>query len=131
MDELFLSPSTPVAMPRVYWLDKLSSAVVVLEPSLVEWNRIDSYAQNTSQPGRGFDMDILSTLYNLTYLALPQCPYLLLSSEFGEPEHAGYLGADETWDPTKVLAESKYVHFSGIGIPKPWLKQEADMLTEY
>ena len=41
MDSLFSMPSSPVAMPRAYWLeDTLSSQLILLEPSDAEMARI-------------------------------------------------------------------------------------------
>jgi hypothetical protein len=48
-------------MLRAYWLDtkptKLSSALLVVEPSEEQWNRIQTYIAETTDPG--FDMEIL------------------------------------------------------------------------
>jgi len=128
MDELFHLPSARVVMPRAYWIDKLSSAVLVVEPSLAEWKRITTYVEDSGESG--FDMDILNALYNTTCLVLPHRQYLLLSSEFQEEEHARFLGAaDETWVPSEVLAEAKYIHFSGMTVPKPWVPVDEGIIA--
>jgi len=41
MDELFHLPSSPVAMPRAYWLDnQLSSQLLLIQPSVEEFARV-------------------------------------------------------------------------------------------
>jgi hypothetical protein len=124
MDELFLSPSSPVAMPRAYWLDQpfLSSQLILLEPSDYEWKRIEEFMHRDDS---GFDMDILNTMYKDSCLVLPHRRYNLLSGEFRGKDHAKYLGTDELWDGTKILEEAKFVHFSDWPVPKPWLKADA------
>lgn len=123
MDELFLLPSTPIAMPRAYWLDQpfLSSQLAVIEPSTTEWNRISKHMD--SNPEGGFDMDILNTLYGKSALVLPHRRYDLLTAEFRKElnQHEPYLGSKEKWNGTKVVEEAKYVHFSDWPVRKPWL----------
>ncbi|KAF2264010.1 nucleotide-diphospho-sugar transferase [Lojkania enalia] len=130
MDELFLLPPAPVAMPRAYWLDQLflSSQLVVLEPSEQEWKRIQNAMQNNADSG--FDMDILNTLYNESCTIIPHRKYDLLSGEFRSKKHDKYLGADEPWDPKAVLEEAKFVHFSDWPRPKPWLKADSAIVEE-
>jgi hypothetical protein len=99
MDDLFHLPSSPIAMPRAYWITDrffLSSQVVVLEPSKNEWHRIQEAIQNHDE--NVFDMDILNTLYNNSALVFPHRSYALLTGEFrSKPDnHANYLGS-----PTK------------------------------
>jgi hypothetical protein len=121
MDELFLMPSAPVAMPRAYWLDQLflSSQLVLVEPSAVEWHRIQEF-MNRDDPR--FDMDILNSMYNDSCIVIPHRRYNLLSGEFRAEEHKKYLGSDvEEWDGAKELEAAKFVHFSDWPVPKPWL----------
>ena len=129
MDELFLLPPTPVAMPRAYWLypkDKvLSSQVMLVQPSAAEFERV--MARVAEAKGNDYDMEIVNYLYGDSALVLPHRPYDLLSSEFREkPDaHARYLGReDEAWDPVAVFEEAKFVHFSDWPVPKPWLDIE-------
>lgn len=128
MDELFLLPSAPVAMPRAYWLDQpfLSSQILVIEPSATEWSRIQNYM--TKNTKGGFDMDILNTLYKNSALVLPHRRYDLLTAEFHKKldEHEPYLGTKEKWNGTKVLEEAKFVHFSDWPVKKPWLMDEME-----
>lgn len=128
MDELFLIPSCPVAMPRAYWLFDdnppkkiLGSQLILLEPSAAEFQRIvDRTARATDDE---FDMEIMNDLYKDSALVLPHRPYAMLTAEFRRNDHKLYLGSDaEKWDPKAVLAEVKNVHFSDWPVPKPWEK---------
>ncbi|CAI6339758.1 unnamed protein product [Periconia digitata] len=122
MDELFLTPSSPVAMPRAYWLDQsfLSSQVVLLTPSQFDFQRVQAL---THQSDSGFDMDILNTLYKDSCIVLPHRPYNALSAEFRFVNHTRYLGSeDEVWNVTNALAEAKYTHSSDCPKRKPWLR---------
>ncbi|KAL1955890.1 hypothetical protein VTO42DRAFT_7963 [Malbranchea cinnamomea] len=129
MDELFLLPHAPVAMPRAYWLDNtLSSTLMLIEPSRVEFSRIETAIKEKGQ--NDFDMEIVNTLYKDHCLVLPHRPYNILSGEFRGTNHSRYLGSEqETWDPEKVLAEAKLVHFSDWPYPKPWI-EATDQQTE-
>ncbi|KAH6847554.1 glycosyltransferase family 8 protein [Chaetomium sp. MPI-CAGE-AT-0009] len=126
MDELFLLPSCPVAMPRAYWLYPdtkiLSSQVVLVEPSEHEFARVMAKVDKAGRDD--YDMEILNYLYGDTALVLPHRPYGLLTNVFrgGKAEYAKYLGdEDETWDPVAVFNEAKFLHFSDWPVPKPWL----------
>ena len=91
MDELFLIPSAPVAMPRAYWLDDtLSSQLVLIEPSKHEFNRIqDAFKHRTKHD---FDMEIVNQLYGKDCFVLPHRKYDLLTGEFRSEGHTRYLG---------------------------------------
>ncbi|KAF7713198.1 Glucose N-acetyltransferase [Penicillium ucsense] len=133
MDELFLLPLCPVAMPRAYWLDPndrvLSSQVVLIQPSNFEFNRIMnaiSKAQSTD-----YDMEIVNDLYKDSALVLPHRPYDLLTGEFRSKKHEDYLGNPlEKWDPAAVFAEAKFLHFSDWPVPKPWIEASASVIEE-
>jgi alpha-N-acetylglucosamine transferase len=126
LDELFLLPSCPVAMPRAYWLypekQILASHIMLLQPSAAEFERVmDRVSQSAAND---YDMEVVNALYRDSALVLPHRPYGLLTIEFrGEPDqHAYYLGSDqEEWDPVAVFNEAKYLHFSDWPVPKPWL----------
>ncbi|KAK4120047.1 glycosyltransferase family 8 protein [Parathielavia appendiculata] len=126
MDELFLLPPCPVAMPRAYWLYPetmiLSSQVMLVTPSEVEFGHV---MDKINQAGRDdYDMEIVNYLYKDSALVLPHRPYDLLTGEFtlDEDKHRWYLGSDtEEWDPVKVFNEAKFLHFSDWPVPKPWL----------
>lgn len=123
MDELFLLPPAPVAMPRAYWLypDKeiLSSHVILIKPSEGEFSRIIDKV-NDADPG-DYDMEIVNNLYRDSALVLPHRPYAMLTGEFRTSDHTTYLGTDrEHWDPVSAYNEAKLVHFSDWPMPKPW-----------
>jgi hypothetical protein len=121
MDELFLLPSCPVAMPRAYWLNPndrtLSSQLVLIEPSESEFTRIMAAISNAGSSD--YDMEIVNNLYKDSALILPHRRYDLLTGEFRSKSHSSYLGNDvEVWDPEKILEEAKYLHFSDWPVPK-------------
>lgn len=130
MDELFLIPSSPVAMPRAYWLDQpfLSSQLILLEPSEFEWQRIQEFMTHADS---GFDMDILSTMYKNSCITLPHRKYDMLSAEFRAEDHTKYLGSKEAWNGTRVLEESKFIHFSDWPVPKPWLEASDEIKSKH
>ncbi|KAG0653026.1 N-acetylglucosaminyltransferase [Hyphodiscus hymeniophilus] len=124
MDELFLLPSCPVAMPRAYWLPReehfLSSQLILVEPSAIEFERV-SKAIATAGPGE-YDMEIFNNIYGDSALIIPHRRYDLLTRAFREDHRISYLGNDmEEWDPDKVLEEAKFLHFSDWPMTKPWI----------
>jgi alpha-N-acetylglucosamine transferase len=136
MDELFLMPSAPVAMPRAYWLTEestLSSQIVLIQPTEQEFTRIKN-AIDTAKGGE-FDMEIVNQLYGKDCMILPHRRYDLLTGEFRKPEpkeHVPYIGNDyEMWDPEKMLKEAKFLHFSDWPVPKPWLSTPASVLNNH
>ncbi|KAK1448576.1 glucose N-acetyltransferase [Colletotrichum cuscutae] len=133
MDELFSLPSTPVAMPRAYWLhpDKhiLSSQVILIQPSQVEFTRITSKINNAGR--NDYDMELVNELYQDSAMVLPHRPYDLLTGEFSKDNHQWYLGSDEeAWDPVAVYNEAKLLHFSDWPLPKPWLDAPENLVRE-
>lgn len=130
MDELFLLPSSTVAMPRAYWLDQpfLSSQLVLIEPSHKEWYRVENFMKREDS---GFDMDILNTMYRDSCVIIPHRGYNLITSEYRTDTHERYLGSDEHWDGAKALEETKFVHFSDWPVPKPWKQASASIIEEY
>ena len=133
MDELFLLPSTPVAMPRAYWLDffALSSQLIVAEPSKETWLRVENATNHHAV--NEYDMDILNNIFLNSSLVIPHRKYNFLSGEFRNPPlgHVEYLGSPtEKWNPRKALAEAKYVHFSDWPMPKPWIAPTSEELEK-
>ncbi len=124
MDELFLLPPAPVAMPRAYWLgfdDRvLSSQIMLLQPSEFEFRRVVKHIETAAS--NDYDMEIVNTLYRDSALLLPHRPYNLLTGEFRNIEpntHDKYLGNDEEqWDPQAAYEEAKFLHFSDWPYPK-------------
>ena len=136
MDELFLLPSVPAAMPRSYWEDqpKLSSAVLLLEPSAHEFARIERAIAAAGLTE--YDMEILNKLYKDTALILPHKSHLLYTREFTSQRDTGdnherYLGDESAqWDPDVALKMAKYVHFSDWPLPKPWLNADETAINK-
>jgi len=121
MDELFFLPSSPVAVPRAYWLDhKLATHLVLVEPSEFEFERVVKAFANRADDE--YDMEIVNRLYGEDCGIIPHRKYALLTGEFRSDSHRKYLGSEEeVWDPERVLEEAKYVHFSDWPLPKPWM----------
>lgn len=122
MDELFLIPSSPIAMPQAYWKEGtenlFTSALILTEPSAVDFTQM-MQAISEANYSTTFDMEILNNLFGATALTVPHRPYLLLSGELRSDQHVAYLGnAQETWNTEAVLREAKYVHFSDWPVPK-------------
>jgi alpha-N-acetylglucosamine transferase len=120
MDELFLLPQVPVAMPRAYWLDDtMSSQLMVIEPSQIEFERIENAF--THRNATDFDMEIMNNLYGEECLVLSPQKYNLITGEFRNNQHHRYIGSStEKWDASRALREAKYLHFSDWPYPKPW-----------
>ncbi|KAI1179337.1 glucose N-acetyltransferase [Nemania sp. FL0916] len=124
MDELFLMPPCPVAMPRAYWLFPenkiLSSQLMLVQPSAVEFDRISKQVESSGH--NDYDMEIVNQLYADSAMILPHRPYDLLTGEFRGDNHLNYLGTDrEEFDPVAIYNEAKYLHFSDWPVPKPWI----------
>ncbi|EMC95895.1 glycosyltransferase family 8 protein [Baudoinia panamericana UAMH 10762] len=150
MDELFLLPSTAVAMPRAYWSDgppekwPLTSMLILLQPSRTEFKHMLATlrswwmeSEQTRTHTKQYDMELLNHRFGASAMVLPHRPYALLSAEFRRENHAAYLGtinaptdAASEWDPDRVLKEAKIVHFSDWPLPKPWVMWPHDALAE-
>ncbi|KAK4184884.1 family 8 putative glycosyltransferase [Podospora australis] len=126
MDELFLLPPCPVAMPRAYWLypdtQILSSQLMLVQPSAAEFQRVMD--RSNKGGANDYDMEIVNYLYKDNAMVLPHRPYDLLTRVFWEePSRAKYLGNDwEEWDPVTTYNEAKFLHFSDWPVPKPWIQ---------
>lgn len=150
MDELFLLPKAPVAMPRAYWSDGPSSSwpftslLVLLEPSKAELKgmleTLRSWwmeAAKHKELNRSYDMELLNHRFGSSAMVLPHRPYALLSAEFRNKNHDAYLGTINApqelkghFDPDEVLKEAKLVHFSDWPLPKPWIMWPYNGLAE-
>lgn len=130
LDELFLLPRTAVGLPRAYWLnDSLSAQLALVAPSAAAFARVQE--QIALRGENDFDMEIINALYGDSCMVMPHRPYNLLTGEFRSEDHVRYLGdRDEVWDPEKIMAEAKYVHFSDWPLPKPWMPHNQAMLRE-
>lgn len=150
LDDLFLLPPVPVAMPRAYWTKvgplsdqgaqawPLTSLMILLKPSTRDFQFMMSTLnawRTASDFGSidKYDMDLLNHRFGSSAMVLPQRPYALLSSEFRSTEHSAYLGEPRSiarWDPDAVLKEAKLVHFSDWPLPKPWTMWSTEALVE-
>jgi hypothetical protein len=129
LDELFLLPQTPIAMPRAYWTDSkpwpLSTSLMVIKPSLKEFEafktRINEGGDSDLVKAHRFDMEILNERFEQSALVLPHRPYALRTAEFRNHDHSDYMGdANGTWDAEMVYKEAKLVQFSDWPLPPPW-----------
>ena len=132
MDELFLLPPVPVAVPRAYWIKegKLGSHIMLVQPTKQEFKRItDAIA---SAKGGDFDMEIVNDLYAKDCMILPHRRYAILTGEFRNlGSHETYLGNEyEVWDPAQALKEAKLVHFSDWPLPKPWISAGSSQVDD-
>lgn len=119
MDELFLLPPGPVAMPRAYWLESkpFTTGLFLIEPSTFAFDQVMDEV-SMANPGT-FDMEIMNYLYGDRARVIPHRPYLLLTGELRATVHEAYLGtAYESWDVGAILRETKYLHFSDWPVPK-------------
>ncbi|KAF2011635.1 glycosyltransferase family 8 protein [Aaosphaeria arxii CBS 175.79] len=138
IDELFLLPPTPMAMPRAYWQEKpapLTSFLMVVKPDLAEFERfkrtITSGGKQAVVEAHRFDMEIANERFEDSAMVLPHRPYGLLTGEFRSMNHSAYLGdPDEVWDAEKIRSEAKLVHFSDWPLPKPWIMWPLEGLAE-
>ncbi|KAK3670635.1 hypothetical protein LTR78_009470 [Recurvomyces mirabilis] len=150
LDELFLLPSTPVAMPRAYWSDApagswpLTSLMVLLEPNPAELRgmlaTLRSWwieSEQTRSGLRQYDMELLNHRFGASAMVLPHRDYALLSAEFRRKHHEAYLGTINSppelkheWNADQVLKEAKLVHFSDWPLPKPWIMWPYEGLAE-
>lgn len=139
LDELFLLPQTPMAMPRAYWTDSkpwpLTSMLMVIEPNLDELERLKNEMFRGGHPelveAHRYDMELVNDRFEESALVLPHRSYALLTGEFRHKDHSAYLGnPDEKWDAEKVFKEAKLVHFSDWPLPKPWIMWPFEGLQE-
>jgi hypothetical protein len=139
LDDLFLLPKTPIALPRAYWyLSKpwpLTSLLMVIQPDLDEFARfkklITGGGNEALVNAYKFDMELVNERFEDNAMVLPHRPYALLSGEFRNYNHSAYLGSpSEEWDAEKVYKEAKLVHFSDWPLPKPWIMWPQEGLAE-
>ncbi|KAF9874132.1 alphan-acetylglucosamine transferase [Colletotrichum karsti] len=135
VDELFLLPPSPVALPRAYWLfpdeSTLSSQIMLIQPSEAEFSRVKSKIGSAGE--NDYDMELVNQMYKDSAMILPHRPYDLLTGAFCDDSdrHRWYLGNDyEVWDPVVVYNEAKMVHFSDWPMPKPWLDAPDNIVRE-
>jgi hypothetical protein len=122
MDELFLLPPVPLALPRAYWLNfddrVMSSQILLIQPSKFEYDRVAKAIDTAGSSD--YDMEIVNNLYRDSAMILPHRPYDLLTGEFRTiGSHKNYMGSEEEpFDPEVALNEAKFLHFSDWPLPK-------------
>ncbi|PYH90225.1 nucleotide-diphospho-sugar transferase [Aspergillus ellipticus CBS 707.79] len=127
MDELFLLPPAPVAMPQAYWLDPkdrvFTSGLMLIQPSATEFiHLVEGIWDDSDDTSDVYDMEIMNKFYGDSAVVIPHRPYILLTGEFRSQNHESYLGnADKSWDADKIMETTKYLHFSDWPVPKPWV----------
>jgi alpha-N-acetylglucosamine transferase len=135
LDELFLIPSTPLAMPYVYFGEpdgwQFSSQLMIITPSKQSFARI-SEAVNGSQ-FMEHDTAILERLFYGQIIKIPQRPFALMSGEYRRASHDRYIGNrfPKVWDPDRILSEARILHFSDYPLPKPWEMASREMLNRH
>lgn len=134
LDDIFLLPKAPVAMPFVFWgLPtgwSFSSQMLLLTPSATTFTQMASAIKNAKADE--YDMDILNRLFNRRILKIPQRPFNLLSGEFRRRSHAAYLSSQsEKWDADAIFNEAYFLHFSDWPIPKPWMVAPKELLNKH
>ncbi|KAL4750113.1 hypothetical protein BDW72DRAFT_213645 [Aspergillus terricola var. indicus] len=128
MDNYFLSPLAPVAVPRAYWLNDgdssikdqmLGSHVMLIEPNKSTFERIIDEARSSG----AFDMEVLNRLFADSAMILPHRRYALLTGEFRTKDHRQYLSEDKDaeWNAMAEASRAYLVHFSDWPLPKQWL----------
>lgn len=110
LDELFYLPSVSLAAPRAYWIDpgplkpncgsatwrpddgpevglqqKFTSALMVVEPSKLVWERLQAkyWPDGKANFTNMFDMDLLNVEFKDEVMLLPGSQLLRLSSDWG------------------------------------------------
>jgi hypothetical protein len=110
----------------------------VIEPSYRRYKGLldaalgkEADGNNTESARIKYDMDLLNGFYGNSAMVLPHRQYGLISGEFRTQNHTAFFGNDdEAWDPDRVLAEAKFVHFSDWPLPKPWVMWPHQMLAD-
>ncbi|EPE35105.1 Nucleotide-diphospho-sugar transferase [Glarea lozoyensis ATCC 20868] len=135
LDELFLFPSAPIAMPYIYrpgteptsWT--YSSQLLLVEPNEKLFEAVKNEIKEKGSDGN--DMDILSSLTSRKPLRIPQRPYHFPTSEFRQHTHTTYLttrNSSDTWDPERIMDEAKVLQFDD-SVPKPWIKAKQGIMN--
>jgi hypothetical protein len=136
LDELFLFPSAPVAMPYVYRPGtappsyEYSSQLFLVEPAEGHFASVKEVIKRKGEGSN--DLDILSTMSRRKPLRLPQRPYHLPTSEFRQHPHTEYItdrNISETWDPERIMDEAKVLQFDD-NVPKPWIKAKRGIMND-
>jgi len=159
MDELFLFPRSPIALPHIYtgsdsW--SYSTQIMLLTPSTTTFNALDHLLNSANESTT--DFSLLTQIFPLPKITrIAQRPYLLLSSSFRDQstQHKEYLAPFKghfpgtEWDPDYMLRSVKFLSFSENSFgsypvnsqdgavkttekfPGPWKKARQDLVNKY
>jgi alpha-N-acetylglucosamine transferase len=147
LDELFYLPSVSLAAPRAYWIDpgpllpncgsatwrleggpevglqqKFTSALMVVEPTKLLWERLQTkyWPNGQANFSNMYDMDLLNIEFKDDVMLLPGTKILRLSSDWGPEGRMKYrniTGNEEEMDQ-EVFDSTYVVHFTWGG--KVW-----------
>lgn len=133
LDELFLYPAAPLAMPYIYfgrvngW--HFSTQLTLMTPSTTSFSRVSEAIKGA--PATEYDSAILETLFRGQIIKIPQRPFAFLSGEYRRTSHEHYIGNrwPKKWDPDRMLGEARLLHFADDPLPKPWVKASQDLVN--
>lgn len=135
LDELFLIPAAPIAMPHVYWGSQdgwqFSPQLTIMTPSSDSFSRLTD-AIKVSPVGE-YDISVLEKVFHGQIIRIPQRPFALLSGELRRKSHDHYIGNafPRIWNPYNILHKARILYFSDDPIPKPWYTASQDLLNRY
>lgn len=135
LDELFLIPATPLAMPYVYWGSQggwqFSTQLTIITPSADSFSRLTDAIKVA--PVAEYDISVLERVFHGQIIRIPQRPFALLSGEFRRKSHNQYIGNSfpKIWNADYILYKARILHFSDDPIPKPWFSAGKDLLNRY
>lgn len=126
VDELFLLPSTPIAMMRAHWKlpakRTLASNMILLQPSSEDYERLITASRADIRQAGDSEADMLNRFYGDSAMVLPHKAYGLLANEFRIENHRSYVGNTyDRWDPERAFEAASLVHFLDEPFPKPWV----------
>lgn len=135
MDELFLLPATPMALPYVYLPEEkmwaLSTALVMMSPSTLTFQQVRQ-ALSKSWTDKKHDESVVLDMFESTLFRLPQRPYHLLSEQFRTRDQSAqntWLYEREKWDAADVMKAAKFVALWDPPMPGPWALKQEDLQT--
>jgi alpha-N-acetylglucosamine transferase len=134
MDEPFLLPRAPIAMPYIYFGDPtgwaFSSHLMLVSPSQSSFQVVERAVK--AARGRSHDVEIINQLFPSETQRLDHKRYGLFTGELRRKSHVEYLGSSTAkWDLDAILAKAKYLYYSDSPIPKPWFKASQDLLNRH
>lgn len=158
MDELFLFPKAPVAIPHIYtgsnW--SYSTQIMLVTPSISTFDTINNLLDSANDTTTDFSL-LMQAIPVSTITRIPQRPYLLLSSSLRDSgaQHKQYLAPFKglfpgtTWDPDYMVRNVKFLSFSENAFgqfphtfpdgslsgmekfPPPWKKPRQELVNKY